>query len=82
MATCILNRGNIIFHRIEIRKKWDTVSALSTFSLGNGRRLCFWKDAWSGEDAFSFSYPALFVMAANKEASVADVWEPSGEGGV
>ena len=66
----------------EIRKEWDTVSTLATFSLGNGRRLGFWKDAWSGEEAFPFSYPALFAMAANKEASIADVWEPSGEGGV
>ena len=66
----------------EIRKEWDTVSARAAFSLGNGRRLRFWKDAWSGEEAFSFSYPALFAMAANKEVSVVDVWEPSGEGGV
>ena len=66
----------------EIRKEWDIVSAFAAFSLGNGRRLRFWKDAWSGEEAFSFSYPALFAMAANKEVSVADVWEPSCEGGV
>ena len=58
------------------------VSALAAFSLGNGRRLCFWKDAWSGEEAFSFSYPALFAMAANKEVSIADVWETSCEGRV
>ena len=57
-------------------------STLAIFSLGNGRRLCFWKDAWSGEEAFSFSYPALFALAANKEVSIADVWEPSREGGV
>ena len=30
----------------EIRKEWDTVSALAAFSLGNGRRLRFWKDVW------------------------------------
>ena len=66
----------------EIRKEWDTVSARAAFSLGNGRRLRFWKDAWSGEEAFSCSYPTLFAMAANKEVSVAEVWEPSCEGGV
>ena len=65
----------------EIRKEWDTVSALVVFSLGNGRRLRFWKDAWSGEDSFSISYPSLFALAANKEVSIADVWEPSREGG-
>ena len=57
----------------EIRKEWDTVSTLAAFSLGNGRRLRFWKDAWSGEEAFSCSYPTLFAMAANKEVSVAEV---------
>ena len=65
----------------EIRKEWDTVSARAAFSSGNGRRLRFWKDAWSGEEAFSCSYPTLFAMAANKEGSVAEVWEPSCEGG-
>ena len=50
--------------------------------MGNGRRLRFWKDAWSGEEAFSFSYPALFALVANKEVFVANVWEPSREGGV
>ena len=28
---------------------------------------------WSGEEAFSFSYPALFALVANKEVFVADV---------
>ena len=63
-------------------KEWHIVSALAIFSLGNGRRLRFWKDAWSGENVFSFSYPALFALAANKEVSIADVWEPSREGEV
>ena len=29
----------------EIRKEWDIISVLVVFSLGNGRRLHFWKDA-------------------------------------
>ena len=35
-----------------------------------------------GKRPFQFYYPALFAFAANKEVSVADVWEPSREGGV
>ena len=50
--------------------------------LRNGRRLSFYKDAWSGEETFSISYPSLFALAANKEAFVAYVWESSREGGV
>ena len=47
--------------------------------MGNGRRLRFWKNAWSGEEAFAISYPFLFALVANKEIFVADVWEPSRE---
>ena len=62
-------------------KEWDTISALVVFSLGNGRRLRFWKDAWGGEEAFSISYSSLFALAANKESFVANVRESSREGG-
>ena len=81
----LLSRGELMVlgTRVwkEIMKEWDTISTLLVFSLGYGKRLRFWKDAWSGEEALSISYPSLFALAANKEASVADVWEPSKEGG-
>ena len=28
----------------EIRKEWETFIPDAVFSLGNGRRVCFWKD--------------------------------------
>ena len=49
--------------------------------FGEWKETSLLKDAWSGEEAFSISYPSLFALAANKEASVTDVWEPSREGG-
>ena len=59
----------------EIRKEWDTTISHSVFSLGNGRRLRFWKDAWCKDEALCYSFPPLFSMVANKDVLVADVWE-------
>ena len=54
----------------------------AVFSLGDGRRVNFWKDAWCGEDALCSVYPSFFNLAMHKEATVADMWDRSrGEGG-
>ena len=55
----------------EIRKKWETLFSNVVLSLGNGRRVRFWKDIWCREEAF----PSLFALASNKEALVVDLWE-------
>ena len=34
----------------DVIKECDTFSQNTTFSLGNGRRLDFWKDSWCGEN--------------------------------
>ena len=46
----------------------------AVFSLGDERRINFWKDVWCGEEALCSSYPSLFNLALNKEAMVADIW--------
>ena len=51
------------------------------FSLGNGRRVSFWKDIWCGEEAFCDAFPSMYALASNKEAFVADMWEHSREEG-
>ena len=63
----------------DIRKEWLTLSQNTSFSLGNGRRLGFWKDSWCGEIALCNTFPTLFNLAAHKEAKVADVWDSSRE---
>ena len=50
------------------------------FSLGDGKRINFWKDVWCGEEALCSIYPSLFNLALNKEATVADTWD-RGRGG-
>ena len=63
----------------DIRKEWPSFFQNSVFALGDGRRINFWKDVWCGEEALCVRYPALFNLALNKEAKVADMWD-SGEG--
>ena len=59
----------------DIRKGWHTLSQNVVFSLGDVRRLRFWKDIWCGEVALSNVFPNLFNMAAHKEVMVVDIWD-------
>ena len=45
------------------------------FTLGDGRRINFWKDVWCGEEALCNRFPNLFNIATNKEAKVAEIWD-------
>ncbi|KAL6329295.1 hypothetical protein AAG906_015504 [Vitis piasezkii] len=65
----------------EIRKEGSLLSNNIVFSVGNGRRVRFWKDSWCGAEAFCNSFPSLFVLAVLKEEWVLEVWDPSVEGG-
>ena len=52
------------------------------FSMGNGRRLRFWKDKWRGNEPLCTSFPSLFAIALFKEAWVEDVWNHLAKWGV
>ena len=65
----------------EIRKEWDIVFPHAVFSLGNGRRMHFWKDAWCGVEALCVSFPSLYALVDNKEVLVAELWDSSKEEG-
>ena len=41
----------------DIRKGWHTLSQNVVFSLGDGRRLQFWKYIWCGEVSLSNAFP-------------------------
>ena len=66
----------------DIRKVWLLFSHNAIPSLGNGRRLGFWKDPWGDETVLSQAFPTLFNLAAQKDARVAEVWDSSHEVGV
>ena len=38
------------------------------FSVGDGRRVRYWKDKWCGDDALCDSFPSLYALATSKEA--------------
>ena len=51
------------------------------FVIGDGSRVRFWKDVWSGEEAFCIMFPTLFSLAVRKDALIKEVWDTSNEGG-
>ena len=55
--------------------EWPSFFQNEVFSLGDGRRINFWKDVWCGDEALCSSYPFLFNLALNKEATVVDIWD-------
>ena len=50
------------------------------YSVGNSRRVRFWKDKWGGDDPLCTSFPSLFAISLAKEAWVEDAWSHSGGG--
>ena len=64
-----------------IRMDWELVSDRMVFIAGNERRVRFWRDRWCGDSPLCESFPSLFALSAEKEARVADVWDPLAEGG-
>ena len=80
-TTCDIREGCGIGFWKEIRNDWNSFFPSVAFSLGDGRRLSFWKDPWCREVAFSRSFPSLFSLAAHKDARVAKMWDSSRVGG-
>ena len=56
-----------------IRKGWDTFHSHCSFLVGDGQRVKFWHDWWCGDRALNATFPELFTISQDKEASVADL---------
>ncbi|KAL6339823.1 hypothetical protein AAG906_034911 [Vitis piasezkii] len=52
---------------------WDNIE----FKVGKGTKVRFWTDHWCGNAALSQTFPLLFELAAHKNATVHEVWDPS-----
>lgn len=46
----------------------------SSFVVGNGRGIEFWRDTGRGRSSLSVSFPFLYSIAELKEAWVRDYW--------
>ena len=64
-----------------IRKLWDVISSKLSFSVGNGKRIKFWKDKWCGDEPLNVSFPSLFALSNSKDDWVMELWQLSNEGG-
>ncbi|RVW85327.1 putative ribonuclease H protein [Vitis vinifera] len=50
---------------------WNNI----TFKVGKGTKIRFWKDTWCGDVELARSFPQLFNVAAQKGATVGDLWD-------
>ncbi|KAJ9699196.1 hypothetical protein PVL29_008009 [Vitis rotundifolia] len=59
----------------EIMKEADWCWENMVFNVGKGTRIRFWSDPWCGGEVLSHRFFQLFDLAANKNATVGDVWD-------
>ncbi|RVW15964.1 putative ribonuclease H protein [Vitis vinifera] len=66
----------------DIRKEGALLQNRVGFSVGNGRRVKFWKDNWCGNSTLCNSFPSLYAFASYKEAWIEEMWDHFGGEGV
>ncbi|RVX10737.1 Transposon TX1 uncharacterized 149 kDa protein [Vitis vinifera] len=66
----------------DIRKEGALLQNKVVFSMGNGRRVKFWKDNWCGNFTLCNFFPSLYAFASYKEAWLEELWDHLGEEGV
>ena len=59
-----------------ISEGWETFAKHFSIVVGDGSRILFWHDKWTGDVPLKSLYPQLFVRSANKEACISDVLSP------
>ena len=63
-----------------IRRGWEVFQRYTRLHLGTGAKIRFWKDAWCSTSVLLDLFPSLFLIASNKDATVAEVMEVSVSG--
>ncbi|RVW32661.1 Transposon TX1 uncharacterized 149 kDa protein [Vitis vinifera] len=65
----------------EISKEGALMFKNVSFTVGDGRRVKFWKDIWCGNIPLCEAFPSLFAFAVSQDAWVADCWDSMGDAG-
>ena len=61
-----------------IRMGWEDFSKNIRFEVGVGDRVKFWTDQWCGDSPLKLTFPSMYGIASNKEASVVSFLERLG----
>lgn len=61
-----------------IRRLWPSFRNEISVSVGNGMKIDFWYEVWSGEGSLRDSFPQLYAISLQKEVFVGQVWSPQG----
>ena len=56
---------------------WDSLE----FRVGKGNQIRFWTDVWCAGTALSQSFPHLFALAVNRNATVEEMWDQNADQG-
>ncbi|RVW45833.1 hypothetical protein CK203_086256 [Vitis vinifera] len=80
-CTCGVGRATRWGFGKKSARKGCCCSTMFLFSVGDGKRVRFWKDTWCGNTPLCEAYPSLFDLAVSKDAKVADCWDSMGEVG-
>ncbi|RVW75000.1 LINE-1 reverse transcriptase-like [Vitis vinifera] len=59
----------------EIMKEADWCWDNMNFKVGKGTKIRFWKDPWCGEVELARRFPQLFNVAAQRSATVGELWD-------
>ena len=62
----------------EIRKEGVLMFKNVSFTVGDGRRVKFWKDIWCGNIPLCEAFPSLFAFVVSQDAWVVDCWGSMG----
>ena len=49
------------------------------FKVGKGTKIRFWKDPWCGEVELARRFPQLFNVAAQRSATVGELWDQNSD---
>ena len=61
-----------------IRMGWEEFSKNIRFEVGVGDRVKLWSDHWCGDSPLQLTFPSVYGIVSNKEASVASSLERLG----